>query len=169
MSDLQRFPLYRATVEDARGARDIVTLLSPEEIERAGGVPPEAVAGTLAPGAEFAAGHFAPNPAFVELLHRVIRDTAPRIEELVAGAKQQGAGWMLVHDARAFGRDAEVAGRDAIGAFPIEDGTIHAGSYSPNPHHHLLTEYGIVTPHPEIQDALMTALRALRLESREGA
>jgi hypothetical protein len=144
-------------------------MLSPEEVERAGGVPPEAVAGTLAPGAEFSIANFARNPVFVEFLHRVIRDAAPRIEELVAGARLQGEGWILIHDARAFGRDDDVAGRDAIGAFPIEDGAIHAGSYSPNPHHHVLTEHGMVTPHPEIQDAMMAALRALRFEPGEEA
>lgn len=162
MNTVPQFPLYRATVQDAEGARDVITLLSPEEVALAGGVPPEAVAGTLEPGAEFSPGNFARNPVFVAFLHRVIRDTAPRIEDLVAGAKQQGEGWILIHDARAFGRDDDVAGRDAIGAFPIEDGMIHAGSYSPNPHHHVLTEHGMVSPHPEIQAAVLAALRALR-------
>jgi hypothetical protein len=169
VSDLPQLPVYRATVRDATGTRDIITLLAPDEVERAGGLAPEAVIGVLTPGAEFAPENLRHNPRFVEFLHHVIRETVPRIAELADGAKRQGAGWMLVHDARAFGRDPEVASRDAIGAFPIEDGVIHSGSYAPNPHHRLLTEHGIVTPHPEIQDALMAALRALRYDAEEQA
>jgi hypothetical protein len=168
MSDFQQFPVYRATVSDASGARDIITFLSPDEVQQAGGLAPEAVLGMLAPEAEFAPENLQYNPLFVEFLHRVIRETAPGIEELAAGAKAQGAGWILIHDARAFAVDPELAGKDAIGAFPIEDGVIHAGSYSPNPHHRVLTEHGIVTPHPLLQDAVMAALRDLRYDAGDG-
>lgn len=165
MTSFQQFPIYKVTVRDPAGLVDLITFLSPADLDLVGGVPPEVVVGKLlGPGTELIPDNFARNRAFVDFLHDVISTTVPQIEEFVAAAKHQGIGWLNIHDARAFNVDRELASRDIIGSFRVEGGVIIGSSYTRNRDHRILSEHGMLTPHPAIQEQILSAMRRLRFK-----
>lgn len=163
MQLLQRFPIYRVTVRDPAGPLQLITFLSPSELDVAGGLPSEAIVGRLLrPGPDLVPANFGRNRAFVEFLHAVIRISVPQIGEFVNAARQHGSGWLHIHDARAFSVDPEVAAADIIGSFAVANGVIVKQSYARNEAHRILSEHGMFTPHAEIQDHVLSAMRKLR-------
>ena len=164
-TEFRRFPIYQVTVEEAGGSAQFITFLPPDDTYRIGGLPPETVVGRLlTTGAELSGTNFVRNVSFVEFMHGVIARVVPDIEEYVEAARRQQTGALHVHDARAYETNRDVAARDIIGSFRVEDGKIVPDSYARNPEHRIVSEYGMFTPHPEIQDRLLAALRELRFD-----
>ncbi len=164
MTTFPQFPIYKVSVRDPTGPLNLITFVSPDEM---GGIPAEAVVGKLrGPGTELVPDNFARNRAFVDFMHRIIQEAVPQIEEFVAVARSIGTGWLNIHDARAFNAAPKIAETDIIGSFRVERGVIIAGEYVPNPNRWILSEYGMVTPHPEIQDHILSAMRALKFNAR---
>jgi hypothetical protein len=163
MEPLQQFPIYRYQVREPSGPRTVITFLSLEDIKVAGGLRSQAIVGALTgPGQELVPSNFARNSVFVDFLHDVVRQAVPTIEEYVGAAEEQGSGWLNVHDARAWEIDREVAANDIIGSFQVEEGKLT--SYVANLNHRILSEHGMFTPHPEIQEQLLSAMREVRFD-----
>jgi hypothetical protein len=159
MITLQQFPIYQVQVRDVSGLLNLITFLSPDEI---GDIPSQAIVGKLiGPGTDLVPENFCRNRSFVDFMHRVIQRVASQIDDFVTAARQLGTGWLDIRDARAFAADPKVAATDIIGSFRVASGVIVPEDYVPNPEHWILSRYGIFTPHPEIQNQLLAAMREL--------
>jgi hypothetical protein len=138
---------------------DAVSLLTPDEVESFGGLPSEAILGEYGDKA-LSPESFRPNPAFVRLLHRVIAEDGPQVEEMDAWAKRNRQGWLYVIDARApEGPNGRVLPEDIVGAFEVRDGAIVAGSYQPNPNYRVVTRHGPARLTPWLRSRFVAALR----------
>jgi hypothetical protein len=158
---LQRFPLYLIEAREPEGPVYLLTFLTLDELELVGGLHPHAIVGKiLDPEAGIVPDNFARNRAFVDFMHAVIRQAVPTIPDYIMAALEAGDGQLLVLDERAAlaGRTEEEA--DVIGTFEVSGGRIVPDSYVPHPDHWILSDDGIFTPHPAIQDAILAALRA---------
>ena len=158
---LRRFPLYLIEAREPEGPVYLLTFLTLDELEQAGGLHPHAIVGKiLDPDAGVVPDNFARNRAFVDFMHAVIRQSVPTILDYIVAAAEAGDGQILVLDERAAlaGRTEEEA--DVIGTFEVSGGRIVPDSYTPAEDHWILSDDGIFTPHPAIQDAILAALRA---------
>lgn len=158
---LRRFPLYLVEAREPEGPVYLLTFLTLDELEQAGGLHPHAIVGKiLDPEAGVVPDNFARNRAFVDFMHAVIRQAVPTILDYIVAAAEAGEGQILVLDERAAlaGRTEEAA--DVIGTFEVAGGRIVPDSYTPAEDHWILSDDGIFTPHPAIQDAILAALRA---------
>lgn len=157
MSKFRGFPILAVKVHTGEC---LVTFLSPEDIERAG-LPAAAIVGVLEredDGVVY--GNFSRNRAFLELMHAVIRSAVPEIEEFREAAKRVGSGWIHVHDARAFEQDPEAARTDVVGSFPVMNGTLQPSGYVEHEEHVLVSPFGMMVLHPELQDRILAAMRS---------
>ena len=157
---LQRFPLYLVAAREPDGPVYLLTFLTREELERIGGLAPHAIVGKVFdPEAGIEPDNFARNRAFVDFMHGVIRRVVPTIPAYVEAAAEAGEGLIHVHDGRSIHAHGGEPDVDIIGSFEVSGGRIVADSYAPDPHHWILNENGIFTPHPAIQEAILAALR----------
>ena len=162
MITIPQFPIYRVMVRDAARLLNLITFVSPDEI---GGVPSEAIVGKLVgPSTDLVPENFRRNRNFVRFMHRVIQNVVPQIRDFYVAARDLGTGWLDVHDARAFVADPKAAATDIIGSFRVAHGVIVAEDYVPNPEHWILSKFGMFTPHPEIQNQLLAAMRELGVQ-----
>ncbi len=136
----------------------VVSLLSPEEAERLGGLPAEAIAGAL--GAEDpTVDTFRPNPQFIAFMHRVIRTAGPEDLALQAAAREQQEGWVYIIDLRTpDGPQGRVPPEDIIGGFQVVAGRINADSYWANERHRVWTRNGLVRLPPSLRAAFVAQL-----------
>lgn len=136
----------------------MLSMLSPEEVQALGRLPAEAIAGHVE-GEALSVETFRPNPAFVELLHEVVRAAGPSDPDLQAGAREQGEGWLYVIDLRTpDGPDGQVLPEDIIGAFEVQNGQLVAGSYQRTAAHRVYTSNGLVCLTPHLRAALVEQL-----------
>jgi hypothetical protein len=135
--------VYRVSVDGEM--RDYVSILPPEMTQRLG-LPGAAVVGVLlaTEGGEEVplVERFSPNPAFVELLGRVVGRHGPDESSLVEEARRVGSGYVYVIDGRTPDPAAPMRAEDVIGAFQVRDGEVVREPYLPNPKHQLLTADG---------------------------
>jgi len=135
-----------------------LSLLPPERARALGGLPPDAIAGTLpagAPGPE----QFQPNPGFVARLHAVIRAAGPQDPSMAAAARAQGEGWVYIIDLRTpDGPQGRVPPEDIIGGFQVSGGAILPESYWANAAHRVFTVHGLPRLGPFLEAALIEAL-----------
>nr|XP_018900857.1 PREDICTED: uncharacterized protein LOC109032950 [Bemisia tabaci]XP_018900858.1 PREDICTED: uncharacterized protein LOC109032950 [Bemisia tabaci] len=165
-----------ATGEDS--FRSVLSILTPEEAEACGGLPAEAIAGTLQsdptpsastpggkpPSGSDAASGFKPNPVFSAFMHNVIRTHGPLDQSLQQAAENQKSGYLYVIDFRTpDGIMGRVPPHDIVGAFAVNDGRI--GDYQPNANHRLFTEHGLVKLPPSLAKAHIEELKRLRVQS----
>ena len=90
-------------------------------------------------------------------MHTVIQQKAPQIPDYVESARQLGEGLLEVRDIRHIQHDPTA--QDTIGRFHVRAGRILPDSYEPNPQHRILSNYGMLSPHPELQKAIVEAMR----------
>ena len=141
----------------------VLSVLSPEDAS-AGGLPNEAIAGTIATSIEateaagFSQEDFTPNPAFANFMHQVIAHFGPLDLELQAEAKRQGAGQLCIVDMRTVDWN-NVPIHDLIGGFFVVDGQL--GEYHPNPDHLLCSERGLVQLPPSLAARHINELKRL--------
>lgn len=137
---------------------DVLSILTPDEVHSLGGLPPDAVAGTLS-GDDRTVDGFRPNPRFVALMHEVIRTAASSDPGLSAAARAQGDGWVYVIDLRTpEGPQGNIPPEDIIGAFEVRQGELVPDSYRANDGHRVFTENGLVTLPPSLRAALVERL-----------
>lgn len=154
--------LYVCEVDAEEGPRQLVTVLEPEVVHRAGLIP-EAIVGTLGePGFDGAISleEFVPNDAFVAFLHDVVGRFTPELDGARADAERTGKGWLYVIDRRTPTPDGPVPPEDILGYFAVHDGRVVPGSYRSNPNHRLLTINGFFRLEEELHRRLVSELTA---------
>lgn len=136
----------RVPAEGASGHSDAVRVISvlPPELVSEDGLPHHAVVGTVRRDDASGLDSFIPNPAFIELMHLVIRDSTADAREAQAEARRIGRGWLYITDQRRPPDGSPVPPHDIIGYFRVEDGRLLPESYARNSGHVLLTEHGLV-------------------------
>jgi hypothetical protein len=133
----------------------VLSVLSPSEVAKLGGLPGQAVAGVFE-GEDASPEGFRPNAAFAALMHEVIARHGPDDPELRHVARGQGEGWAYVIDLRTpEGPAGRVPPEDIIGAFEVRAGEIVDGSYTPMESHQLYTANGLVILPDNLRRALI--------------
>ena len=143
--------------------QDVLSFLSPEQAT-IHGLPPKAMIGRLLTsteqGGKLIHTNFAVNPAFVEFMHEIMAEYAPRLAVTQSHAKQQRNGWIYMIDQRR--PEAEMLDplesmlEDIIGAFEVCDSQILPGSYQPMTSHKIMSDRGLFEVDPELKDLLIT-------------
>lgn len=152
--------VYRVSVDGEM--RDYVSILPPEMTQRLG-LPGSAVVGVLlAPEGEEMPllERFSANPAFAELLGRVVGRHGPDEPSLVEEARRVGSGYVYVIDGRTPDPAAPMRAEDVIGAFQVRDGEVVREPYLPNPRHQLLTGDGFFRLSDTLHAKLLEELAA---------
>lgn len=138
--------------------QNVMSLLSPEEVDSLGGLPGEAIAG-IVEGEAATPEAFRPNSRFIEFMHQVIRAAGPLDPDLRAAAREQGSGYVYIIDLRTpDGPQGRVPPEDIIGAFKIENGEILPDSYAANERHRVFTACGLVLLPPSLRAAFVARL-----------
>lgn len=159
------FPVYRVTVGEGEERQEILTFLSPTEIDAAGGLSGRAAVGALrGPGTDLVPENFRANQLFVDFLHEIVRTRAPLLGLYIAEAERAGDGWLHVRDFRAAGEDGEFAKIDVIGSFEIAEGRIVPDSYVPNGSYRILGPHGLPLLPADLHGAILRAMRKLTVE-----
>jgi hypothetical protein len=123
---------------------NIISLLSPDQIDPQAGFPSKAICGHFSDG-NIDSLHFIENKAFVDLMHSVIADHGPKLTSLSYETKRQGTGYIYIIDLRTpNGIMGNVPPEDIIGAFKVENGKVVENSYHRNDKHKIFTKYGLV-------------------------
>jgi hypothetical protein len=164
-----QFPIYHVTVNDpAEGQVGLITFLSPEEIEKAGGLPPQVIVGRqlrLADG--LAPDNFGRNRAFLDFFHAVIREVVPTVPEFQGVASSMGYGWFNLQDGRSTLKGLTMPPEDLIGRYRVFHGRFVPGEYEPHSGYWVLTENGMMTPHPLVAQAVLQTMRSLRFTQND--
>jgi hypothetical protein len=96
------------------------------------------------------------NRAFVQFMHDVIAHRGPTVPALLAEAKRQMDGLVVVVDQRTHTPGGAVPPEDIIGAFEVRGGKLI--SYRPNENHKILSANGFVQLGAELQQCLLEEL-----------
>lgn len=164
ISEGRPFPIFRVSVNEGGQEMQIITFLSPPEIDRAGGLPGRAAVGALREAnAQPTPENFQANQLFVEFLQGVVRAEVPLIDEYIRRADQIGDGWLHVRDLRSEGDD-EFEKLDVVGSFPVTGGRIDAAGYVPNERYRILGPHGLPLLPAPLADAVLGAVRRLTVE-----
>jgi hypothetical protein len=142
------------------GEQRLVSIVDPDTVF-ASGLCPEAILGTLLPGADgrLSPDAFRPNPVFIEYLGRLIAENIGHVEGVRLEAQRQGSGYVCILDGRTATPEGVVPPSDIIGAVDVNDGEVVPDSYQHNPNHRLLTGDGFFVLPPEIETLLQDDLR----------
>ncbi|RKG66707.1 hypothetical protein D7V80_18775 [Corallococcus sp. CA054B] len=146
--------LFGKKSKEQRVTSRVISVLPPERF-LAGGLPLHAVAGTLHDPHGGPDG-FEVNPAFVALLHQVVRECAPADPGAQAEAQRIGKGWLYISDQRLPPGEERVPPEDIIGYFTVESGRITPEGYTPNENHRVFTHHGLVRLPGMLQEVLVT-------------
>ncbi len=142
----------------------VLSLLSPADIQRLDGIPPQAIVATYS-GPDLPA-QLDGNPPFVDRMHDVIRRRAVQDPALSAAARKQREGYIYIIDANTpHGAMGRVPPEDIIGAFKVEFGEVVPDSYQPSSRYVVFRkDRGLVRLPGALHDALIDDLRALLLK-----
>ena len=134
---------------------DVISLLSPKQINSKGGLPSIAICGKFENGIN-EPEYFIENNEFVDFLHTTIAIKAIDLKSLNDAAAQQKKGYLYIIDFRTpEGIMGNVPPEDIIGAFKVEDGSIVSNSYWRNDKHKIYTKNGLMKLPPGM-DILIT-------------
>ena len=138
---------------------NVLSLLTPEEVEKIGGLPVKAICGEFE-GDELLPEFFRVNPAFVDFMHSVIGTKGSGVLSLTEAAKNQKEGYLYVIDFRTpKGILGNVPSEDIIGAFKVENGKVIENSYQRNESHKIYTKNGLVKLPPGLYELLIEELK----------
>ncbi len=101
---------------------------------------------------------FAQNPAFLRLLHGVIREHGPSSPDLREEAERLGEGWLYVIDRRTPTPGDRVPPQDIVGVFSVRSGEVVPASYTPSPNYRLFTVDGLFQLDEHLGPYLLRAL-----------
>jgi hypothetical protein len=146
-----------------QGVKDVLSFLPSERVFREG-LATEAVIGHRVRSREtndpIKPENFHENPAFVDLLHRVVAAHVPDHAAFRQEARRQGNGWVYVIDQRTPTPAGEVPPEDIIGSFEIREGRVVPNTYQRNDKHRLLTSRGIFKLDDSVHASLLDAINA---------
>ncbi|MHA7627143.1 hypothetical protein [Corallococcus sp. M7] len=146
--------LFGKKSNEQRVTSRVISVLPPERV-LTGGLPIHAIASTLHDPHGGPDG-FEVNPAFVALLHQVVRECAPADPAAQAVAQRLGRGWLVISDQRLPPGQERVPPEDIIGSFTIEAGRISSEGYAPNAGYRVFTHHGLVRLPGTLQEILIT-------------
>ncbi|HSU14840.1 hypothetical protein [Longimicrobium sp.] len=147
--------IYRVSVDGEM--RDYVSVLAPGVVQRAG-LPAASIVGGFTERTvegEPVPASFAGNPAFVEVLSRVVARHGPDEPALRDEARRVGSGYVYVIDGRTPDPSAPMQAEDVIGAFQVRGGGVVREPYLPNPKHQLFTDNGFFRLSDELHRRLV--------------
>jgi hypothetical protein len=122
--------------------------------------PPQAILGKLVDGPDFFdAGHFAPNPRFIDFLHDVINRHATNCPTLLAEARRQQEGNLFIIDGRTPTPAGNLPPQDIIGAVEIHAGAVTG--YQRNPNYRLFTTSGLMILDSWFQSRLLEEIEKI--------
>ena len=148
------------------GAVRAMSLLGPDVAFRHGLAGP-AVAGVFRGGTtdDLSPENFVPNAAFVEVVHRVIRQHAPTLPGFHESAREMGSGSIPIIDYRTpEGPNGRVPPEDIVGAFAVSGGRASADTYRPNPNYRVYTRNGLPRLPKPLNGLLLAELTRLTVE-----
>jgi hypothetical protein len=151
----------------------LISYFEPDVLQDLEGLPGEFVCGEIEGAAdledeafEFTPTQVQENPAFLGFLHEFLATQAVTNTELQEAARQQKDGCLLMVDQRTSATEDDVPETDIIGQFDVSDGTITPECYSPNPHHRMITEDGLVEIGEQLRVAMLEYYKVTREPSR---
>ena len=145
------------------GGQPLMRALSllPPDVAFKHGLASPAVAGVFRSD-DLSPENFVPNRPFVEVLHRIIREQAPRLQGFEQAAREQGQGSLSIIDLRTpEGPNGRVPPEDIVGAFAVAEGKASADTYVPNPNYHVFTKDGLTKLPEPLQRILVAELTRL--------
>ena len=126
------------------------------------GIPSESVLGEItSPLPSMTPDQFETNESFLILLHQVISERVPNIQEYRQQARMAATGVLPIIDGRAGQVTGDSSEEDLIGHFEIRTGSIVIDSYSPNPNYKVLTNNGPIQLHPGLEALFLERVRQL--------
>lgn len=161
---MTQLPINVFHVDTVEGVK-IYVICAPIESAFENGTPGQAILGQLSrplkPGDSIEPEIFVSNRMFVDFMHQVIREHAPKIDGLKQEAQRQRTGWVYIIDQRTETPAGDVPPEDIVGAFMVSFGQVVPGSYHPNPNHQILTHRGFLQIGPELETVLLEELSKL--------
>lgn len=153
-------PLYRYKVEDPeQGPLAVISHLSPEELERFGGLPGTAIlAREKSPDAPPGPDNLDWNSAFLDLLHRTVREVFPALPEVREGRFDTDASYLLVRATRSGRTAPSDRPEDIVGRFAIESGAVVAERYEVHHGFQPISADGVFILHPDVERALVEGM-----------
>ncbi|MEO5890525.1 MAG: hypothetical protein ABIQ31_09745 [Ferruginibacter sp.] len=137
---------------------NILSLLTPEEVSKAGKLSPEVICGMFE-SKEPDPAFFRENKIFVDFMHYIIETKGNELPSLNEAAKDQKNGYLYLVDFRTpEGIMGNVPPEDIIGAFTVENGEIVQNSYQQNTAHKIYTKNGLVKLPPGLHELFIEAL-----------
>ena len=116
------------------------------------GIPTESVLGEInAHLPSMTPDQFETNDAFINLLHQVVQEQVPAIQEYQEQAGVIATGILSVVDLRAGKITGETSEEDLIGQFTVRTGDILADTYAPNPKYKPLSNNGPIELHHQVE------------------
>lgn len=103
--------------------------------------------------------NFSQNPAYIEVIHKTISENGPQQKSLIAEAKRQKDGVVVVIDKRVKDPGSGVPPEDIVGLFKVENSILL--EYQANPNYLLWTEKGFSDIGPELTAILVNEIRKL--------
>ncbi|MEM8860391.1 MAG: hypothetical protein AAGD96_18855 [Chloroflexota bacterium] len=126
------------------------------------GIPTESVLGEInAHLPSMTPDQFETNEAFIGLLHQVVQEQVPTVEEYQEQAGVIATGTLSVMDLRAGKITGEAAEEDLIGQFTVRTGQILTETYKPNPTYKPLSNNGPIELHPIVEAVLIDRVTQL--------
>lgn len=138
---------------------NVISILTPKDVDEIGGLPPEAVCGQF-DSDNLSPEHFRVNPVFVEFMHTCIRTKGIELQSLRNAANQQKKGYLYIIDFRTpDGIMGNVPPEDIVGAFQVENGVIIKNSYRRNDAHKIYTKNGLVKLPKDIRELVINQIK----------
>jgi hypothetical protein len=137
----------------------ILSLLTPDEVQKAGGLSSKAICGKFE-SEETEPEFFKENKEFADFMHLVIGNKGGELTSLKEAAKHQKEGYLYILDFRTpQGITGNVPSEDIIGAFKIENEQVVKNSYQRNFAHKIYTKNGLVKLPPGLYELLIEELK----------
>lgn len=138
--------------------RNILSLLSSDEVFSTGLKEKAIVGYVLNPSANLSLNNVQINPAFVSLFQMVVHTTSLKAPALRQAALKQHEGFIYIIDKR--DRNYPNTKRtDIIGAFAVKNGVLQEDSYQANPNYQVVSNDGLFQLPSDYIDNLLAEMR----------
>ena len=157
-------------VDFGDGAKEYLTCVYIERLNKGRGIPVEAVIGMVLqprenPNDPITPDNFRSNTVFINLLQGLMAEHGEWMDEMRIDADALGNGVLYVIDERSpkpvEGQEWTVRSDDLIGEFGVKDGEIVPSSYRRNPDFALVNEEGLFQLTDNIAKTVMVAIENL--------
>ena len=156
--------LYVYTIMIEGNQMGALSVLAPDEVTEKG-VPAEAVLGEVDPRTpDMTVDGFTPNEEFINFMSSIIGPLAETLPLMKEQAERIQNGPCYVMDFRSINTGQKPPFEDIIGWYGTKNGQIVPNTYNPNPNYKLLTNAGPIQLQPELEEALLKAIKEKAIE-----